>query len=178
MVLDECPAGDLDHAAVVSPLAMTLRWAKRSLDARQQALDFCNYPGGVYRDCVLNQRKSWRQLPFDGMAIGGLSVGEPKPAMYEVLSYHPQQLPEDKIRYLMGVGTPGGYRRSCARRGRSFRLCDSHPRRPLWPGVYPGRYSLSEYSECRTSALTLTRSTTAAAVSMPQLFAGLYPSSF
>jgi queuine tRNA-ribosyltransferase len=43
---------------------------------------------------------------FDGLAIGGLSVGEPKPLMYEVLSYHPQQLLADRIRYLMGVGTP------------------------------------------------------------------------
>jgi len=113
MVLDECPAGDLDHAAVEKSLGLTERWALRSLEARRKPNTriFGITQGGVFRD--LRTRAAERIAAassngsgFDGLAIGGLSVGESKEAMYEVLSYHPQQLPSEKIRYLMGVGTP------------------------------------------------------------------------
>lgn len=108
MVLDECPAGDLDRAAVETSLAMTLRWARRSLAARtsEQLSVFGITQGGVFRELRTRAAEELGAENFDGLAIGGLSVGEKKSLMYEVLSYHPQQLPADKIRYLMGVGTP------------------------------------------------------------------------
>lgn len=108
MVLDECPPGDLSHADVQKSLAMTVRWAKRSLAARRNpgTAIFGITQGGVYRDLRTRAVEELSAVPFDGMAIGGLSVGESKDKMYDVLSYHPAQLPSGKIRYLMGVGTP------------------------------------------------------------------------
>lgn len=108
MVLDECPAGDLDRGVVENSLAMTVRWAKRSLAARKnpQTSIFAITQGGVFPDLRARAAEEIGALECDGVAIGGLSVGEPKPKMYEVLSYHVAQLPQDKIHYLMGVGTP------------------------------------------------------------------------
>jgi queuine tRNA-ribosyltransferase len=113
MVLDECPAGDLPHEAVEKSLGLTERWARRSLAARrnEHTRVFGITQGGVFRDLRTRAAESIAAIEvdgkqFDGLAIGGLSVGESKELMYEVLSYHPQQLPSDKIRYLMGVGTP------------------------------------------------------------------------
>jgi queuine tRNA-ribosyltransferase len=109
MAFDECPAGDLGKADVAKSLDLTLRWAKRSLAARKRreatAL-FGITQGGVFKELRTQSAQAIGELPFDGCAIGGLSVGEKKELMYEVLSYHPAQLPADKIRYLMGVGTP------------------------------------------------------------------------
>jgi len=62
--------------------------------------------GGIFRDLRNRAAEALTQLPFDGYAIGGLSVGEPIPEMDDVLSYHPESLPHDRVRYLMGVGTP------------------------------------------------------------------------
>ena len=108
MVLDECPAGDLERAAVEKSLEMTVRWARRSLAARSSpALSiFGITQGGVHRDLRTKAAEELGCMDFDGMAVGGLSVGEPKDEMYEVLSYHVRQLPQHKICYLMGVGTP------------------------------------------------------------------------
>lgn len=108
MALDECPEGTLDHESVAKSWEMTLRWAKRCLDSRQrkETALFGITQGGIYEDLRTKAAEEIRALPFDGYAIGGLSVGESKASMYEVLSYHPEQLPADKIRYLMGVGTP------------------------------------------------------------------------
>lgn len=108
MALDECPSSTLDKGALDASLEMTLRWAKRSLEARSDP-SMCLFgitQGGCHNDLRTKSAESISALPFDGYAIGGLSVGEPKEAMYEVLSYHAQQLPERHIRYLMGVGTP------------------------------------------------------------------------
>lgn len=108
MVLDECPAADRPYAEIESSLALTQRWAKRCLAARkrQDMGLFGITQGAIHRDLRTRAISDLAELPFDGFAIGGLSVGESKEHMYEVLSYHPQQLPSDKIRYLMGVGTP------------------------------------------------------------------------
>lgn len=108
MALDECPASTLDKKALETSLDMTLRWARRSLDARSDST-MCLFgitQGGCHSDLRAKSAESISALPFDGYAIGGLSVGEPKRAMYEVLSYHVEQLPDSHIRYLMGVGTP------------------------------------------------------------------------
>ena len=108
MVLDECPAGDLDRAAVEKSLAMTVRWAKRSLEARKNSDTsiFAITQGGVFPELRKRAAEEIGALDCNGIAIGGLSVGEPKHLMYEVLSYHVAQLPREKIHYLMGVGTP------------------------------------------------------------------------
>lgn len=113
MVLDECPSGELAHAEVEKSLGLTERWAQRSLAARrgEHTRIFGITQGGVFRDLRTRAAESIAAVTvngreFDGLAIGGLSVGESKAHMYEVLSYHPRQLPEHKIRYLMGVGTP------------------------------------------------------------------------
>lgn len=109
MALDECPDGTLEYGAVEKSLELTLRWAKRCLEARKKPEStslFGITQGGMYRELRTRSAAALAEMPFDGFAIGGLSVGEPKKQMYEVLEYHPQQLPEDKIRYLMGVGTP------------------------------------------------------------------------
>jgi queuine tRNA-ribosyltransferase len=108
MALDECPSSTLDFSVLQKSLEMTIRWAKRSLAARTDP-EMCMFgitQGGCFRELRSYSAEEIRQIPFDGYAIGGLSVGEAKTAMYEVLSYHPDQLPETHIRYLMGVGTP------------------------------------------------------------------------
>lgn len=108
MVLDECPSPELPKDAVARSLEMTLRWAARSLQARRRESTavFGITQGGMHRDLRKHSAQALSELPFDGMAIGGLSVGEPKDVMYEVLSWHVDHLPATKIRYLMGVGTP------------------------------------------------------------------------
>jgi queuine tRNA-ribosyltransferase len=108
MVLDECPAGDLDREYVSKSLDLTLRWAERAWRYGQN-LDqsiFAITQGGMFADLRERSAQELAQYDFSGFAIGGLSVGEEKAKMYEVLDYHPQQLPAEKIRYLMGVGTP------------------------------------------------------------------------
>lgn len=108
MALDECPSSTLEFSVLERSLEMTLRWARRSLAARTdpQMCMFGITQGGCHRELRTRSAAEISQIPFDGYAIGGLSVGEPKTAMYEVLSYHAEQLPDRTIRYLMGVGTP------------------------------------------------------------------------
>jgi queuine tRNA-ribosyltransferase len=108
MVLDECPAGDTKKDAAEISLDLTIRWAKRALvHPRRDSLGLFAITQGIgFKDLRTRAAAELSELNFDGFAIGGLSVGESKEIMYEVLSYHPQQLPRDKIRYLMGVGTP------------------------------------------------------------------------
>lgn len=108
MVLDECPSSKLSEAETSISLDRTLRWAKRCLEARRRPETqlFGITQGALYPELRKKAAEELSQLNFDGMAIGGLSVGEPAESMYEVLSYHVDQLPKDKIRYLMGVGTP------------------------------------------------------------------------
>lgn len=108
MALDECPPSNLDFGAFDRSLDMTIRWAKRSLAARTDP-EMCMFgitQGGCHKDLRTKSARQIAEIPFDGYAIGGLSVGEPKTSMYEVLSYHPDQLPSSHLRYLMGVGTP------------------------------------------------------------------------
>lgn len=108
MALDECPASNLTFEEFQESLDMTFRWAKRSLDARTDP-EMCVFgitQGGCHRELRTRAAEQISSLPFDGFAIGGLSVGEPKASMYEVLGYHVGQLPAGHIHYLMGVGTP------------------------------------------------------------------------
>ena len=108
MALDECTPFPADHARALASLEMTARWAERCLQARtstRQAL-FGIVQGSVYGDLRRLSAAQITALPFDGFAIGGLSVGEPKPAMREMAALSATLLPCDRPHYLMGVGTP------------------------------------------------------------------------
>lgn len=125
MVFDECPPGDAGHEATRTSLEMTARWALRSKDkfeelqlagldlghkeaaglSGQQAL-FGIVQGAGHLDLRRESLNRTVEIGFDGYAIGGLSVGEEKTVMYEVLDFLGPQMPQDAPRYLMGVGTP------------------------------------------------------------------------
>lgn len=111
MVLDECPHGLSTREYLIPSIERTTRWAKRCIDANKnkdtQAL-FAIVQGGIYEDL---RDKSFNELyeyndDFSGYAIGGLAVGEPSEDMYRILKYITPKLPDDKPRYLMGVGEP------------------------------------------------------------------------
>ncbi len=109
MAFDECPAYPNTYEYVKNSQELTTRWAKRCIDTRPEESTqsmFGIVQGGMYKDLRLKSVKEITNLPFDGFAVGGLSVGEPKDIMYEVLDYTACALPEDKPRYLMGVGSP------------------------------------------------------------------------
>ncbi|MFZ3172265.1 MAG: tRNA guanosine(34) transglycosylase Tgt [Carboxydocellales bacterium] len=108
MAFDECAPYPCTHDYAKASLERTSRWAKRCLEAHdkpEQAL-FGIIQGGVYRDLREQSAREITALDFPGFAIGGLSVGEPKHHMYEVLDYTVPLMPADKPRYLMGVGSP------------------------------------------------------------------------
>lgn len=108
MALDECTPYPADHRRARESLELTARWAERCLRARTsktQAL-FGIVQGGIYPDLRRDSARQITALPFDGYAIGGLSVGEPKSAMREMAALGASMLPADRPRYLMGVGTP------------------------------------------------------------------------
>ncbi|MGM0368806.1 MAG: tRNA guanosine(34) transglycosylase Tgt [Bacillota bacterium] len=108
MAFDECPASEADKEYVEESLERTTRWLARSIDAHardDQAL-FGIMQGGMHRDLREKSAQQITEFDLPGYAIGGLSVGEEKEKMLEVLDYAPELLPEDKPRYLMGVGTP------------------------------------------------------------------------
>lgn len=110
MIFDECTPYPADKATADQSMQLSLRWAKRS-KAEHDRLENSNalfgiVQGGMYEDLRKTSAKALVEIGFDGYAIGGLSVGEPKDEMMAVLDYLPDELPEDKPRYLMGVGTP------------------------------------------------------------------------
>ena len=110
MVLDECVPYGADYAYTEKSLALTTRWALRARAAYPQGsgqnLLFAITQGGFFKDL---RKRSIEELcchDFDGFAIGGLSVGESKHMLYDFMYEVAPQLPKDKPRYLMGVGTP------------------------------------------------------------------------
>lgn len=108
MAFDECTPYPADYEYACSSMRLTTRWARRCLaahDREDQAL-FGIVQGGMYKDLRQESAESLVGLDFPGYAIGGLSVGEPKPLMYELLEHTTPFLPAGKARYLMGVGTP------------------------------------------------------------------------
>jgi queuine tRNA-ribosyltransferase len=106
MAFDECPAYGLSHAEVETSMELTHRWARRSLAARSTTALFGIVQGGVYPDLRKRSAEEISSMDFDGVAIGGVSVGETKPEMLDVMRRTAPLLPADKPRYLMGVGTP------------------------------------------------------------------------
>ena len=108
MAMDECPPYPASHPAVEAATARPARWARRSQAAHRrsdQAL-FGIVQGGVFLDLRERSAKEIAAIGFPGYAVGGLSVGEPKEDMHRVLDLLDPMLPQDKPRYLMGVGTP------------------------------------------------------------------------
>lgn len=110
MVLDECPPYPANYEYMQKSVARTIRWAERCKNAHRnpdrQGL-FGIVQGGEYRDLRELCARELVALDFDGYAIGGLSVGEPKEIQNRVLAETTPLLPENKPRYLMGVGSPG-----------------------------------------------------------------------
>ena len=108
MSFDECPPYPSTREYMEESVNRTLRWAKRGLDAHQneQQSLFGIVQGGEFTDLREYSAKETVKLNFDGYSIGGTSVGESKPVMYQMITDGIRYLPEDKPRYLMGVGDP------------------------------------------------------------------------
>ena len=108
MVFDECTPHPATHDETARSMQLSLRWAARSKAAHAgnpNAL-FGIVQGGMYEDQREHSLSGLVDIGFDGYAIGGLSVGEPKEEMRRVLAHTAPRMPADKPRYLMGVGTP------------------------------------------------------------------------
>ena len=108
MIFDECTPYPAEFDVAKRSMELSLRWAKRSKEAHgdSTAALFGIVQGGMHEELRKVSLDGLEQIGFDGYAIGGLSVGEPKDEMIKVLDYLPPQLPADKPRYLMGVGKP------------------------------------------------------------------------
>jgi queuine tRNA-ribosyltransferase len=106
MAFDECPAYGISRPEVEKSMELTHRWAKRSLAARTTSSLFGIVQGGVHNELRKRSAEEIGAMDFDGVAIGGVSVGEPKEEMFDVVNFTAPLLPADKPRYLMGVGTP------------------------------------------------------------------------
>jgi queuine tRNA-ribosyltransferase len=110
MIFDDCTAYPAEKNVVDQSMQLSLRWAKRSLIEHKRLNNknslFGIVQGGMHKELRIHSAESLIEMDFNGYAIGGLSVGEPKEEMMEVLSYLPDHMPKDKPRYLMGVGTP------------------------------------------------------------------------
>jgi len=114
MVLDECVPYPCEYRYAKKSTELTIAWARKSLQAVQQypaVHGFSQYlfaivQGSVYKDLRRNCCEELIRLDFPGYAIGGLSVGEPKDVLYELTALCAELLPENKPRYLMGVGKP------------------------------------------------------------------------
>ncbi|MDR2189054.1 MAG: tRNA guanosine(34) transglycosylase Tgt [Azonexus sp.] len=110
MIFDECTPYPASHEAAAQSMRLSLRWAARSRAEHDRLANgnalFGIVQGGMYEDLRDESLAGLIDIGFDGMAIGGLSVGEPKAEMARILDHLAPRLPADKPRYLMGVGTP------------------------------------------------------------------------
>lgn len=111
MVFDECTPYPCSHADAESSMELSMRWARRCRDRWRDHSDgatalFGIVQGGVFQDLRARSLGALHEMDFAGIAVGGLSVGEPKGMMYEVLDFTLPKLAWDRPRYLMGVGTP------------------------------------------------------------------------
>ena len=122
MVFDECTDYPARQSAVRESMELSLRWAKRCRDAfnelrsaEQGAAIFGIVQGGMFNDLRAASLEGLLELDFDGLALGGLSVGETEVERLEVLDSTVPMMPADKPRYLMGVGTPADIVKAVAR---------------------------------------------------------------
>lgn len=118
MAFDECVENPAEYEYSKDSCARTTRWLKRCKDEMKRLKDeekavnphqllFGINQGCTYKDLRIEHMKQIAELDCDGYAIGGLAVGEPAPVMYDIISAVEPYAPKEKIRYLMGVGTPG-----------------------------------------------------------------------
>ena len=118
MAFDECMENPAEYRYAKNSCARTVRWLARckaelnrmkreEIAINPHQMLFGINQGCCYDDLRVEHMKQIRELDLDGYAIGGLAVGEPKEEMYRVISLVEEYMPKDKIRYLMGVGTPG-----------------------------------------------------------------------
>lgn len=113
MAFDECPRADQPRDEIAASMELSMRWAKRSRDgfdaggehAARSAL-FGIQQGALDEELRQRSADALIDIGFDGYAVGGLAVGEGQQAMFATLDFAPEQLPQDKPRYLMGVGKP------------------------------------------------------------------------
>jgi len=110
MIFDECTPYPATHTEARLSMEMSMRWARRSRDSFDALGNnnglFGIVQGGMYEDLRDISLQGLEEIGFDGYAIGGLSVGEPKDDMQRILAHTAPKLPQNKPRYLMGVGTP------------------------------------------------------------------------
>ena len=108
MIFDECTPYPVSKEVAADSMRLSLRWAQRSKAAHGDSLSalFGIVQGGMFSDLREESLTSLIDIGFDGYAIGGLSVGEPKPEMMRMLDAIVERMPVEKPRYLMGVGTP------------------------------------------------------------------------
>ena len=113
MAFDECPRADQPRDVIATSMEMSMRWARRSRDAfdmggehAERAALFGIQQGALDEELRKRSAEALIEIGFDGYAIGGLAVGEGQEAMFATLDFAPRQLPEDRPRYLMGVGKP------------------------------------------------------------------------
>jgi len=113
VAFDECPRADQPREVIARSMEMSMRWAQRSRDGfdaggehAEGAALFGIQQGALDEGLRKHSADALRAIGFDGYAIGGLAVGEGQEAMFATLDFAPAQLPEDRPRYLMGVGKP------------------------------------------------------------------------
>jgi len=108
MIFDECTPYPADKATAEESMQLSLRWAKRSKESHgdNPSALFGIVQGGMHEELRDISLQGLSDIGFDGYAIGGLSVGEPKEDMLRILEYLAPRLPQDKPHYLMGVGRP------------------------------------------------------------------------
>lgn len=108
MAFDECAPADCDRRYTIAAMNRTHRWAKRckEIHTREDQALFGIVQGGMFADLRIESAKVLSDMDFPGYGIGGLSVGEPKPVMYEMLEQLMPHMPANKPHYLMGVGSP------------------------------------------------------------------------
>lgn len=123
MILDECPPYPSTYEYAKKSMELTHRWAKRGRNQFLNTSEYYNHKqfqfgivqGGTFPDLRKASSEFMAEMDFEGIAIGGLSVGEPIPLMYEMTDINTDVLPANKARYLMGVGTPANLLESVAR---------------------------------------------------------------
>ena len=109
MVMDECPKKSNDYDAIKESMDLSMYWAERSKKAfgthPEKGL-FGIIQGGLFNDLRKKSLETLKKINFDGYALGGLAVGDTQKEMFNILDFLKEHLPDNKPRYLMGVGTP------------------------------------------------------------------------
>ena len=143
MAFDECTPFPATEAQTQTSMELSMRWAVRSRTAFRPRTGYGQFgivQGGVFPHLRTRSVEALTPLDFEGYAIGGLAVGEGQAAMFTVLDATAPQLPADKPRYLMGVGTPDDLLGAVMRGVDMFDLRDANPRRPHRSRLYQRRH--------------------------------------